>query len=98
MTKLIGDPVADAERFKATSPSLNTDKIHAPVLLAYVGKDRRVPLEHGERFHDALMKQPGATSEWIVYKDEGHGWRDDETNIDFWNRVARFLDANIGAH
>ena len=98
MTKLIGDPVADAQRFKATSPSLNTDKIHAPVLLAYGGKDSRVPLEHGERFHDALMKQPGAKSEWIVYKDEGHGWYYYDDKIDFWNRVIKFLDANTGAH
>ena len=66
MARLIGDPVTDAAKFKATSPSEHADKIHAPVLLAYGGKDKRVPIEHGERFHDALMKQPGAASEWIV--------------------------------
>ncbi len=98
MRRMIGDPVADAAKFKATSPTGNVGKIHAPVLLAYGGKDRRVPIEHGERFHDALVKQPGAKSEWIVYDQEGHGWRSVDTNIDFWNRVARFLDANIGAH
>jgi dipeptidyl aminopeptidase/acylaminoacyl peptidase len=98
MTKLIGDPVADAARFKATSPSDNASRIHAPVLLAYGEKDVRVPLEHGERLRDALMKQPGAKVEWVVYKDEGHGWRYVENNLDFWNRVATFLDANIGAH
>ena len=98
MTKLIGDPVADAAKFKATSPTENAAKIHAPVLLAYGEKDKRVPLEHGERFHEALMKQPGAKVEWIVYEDEGHGWHYYEHTIDFWNRVAKFLDANIGAH
>ncbi len=98
MTKLIGDPVADAAKFKAVSPIENAARIRAPVLLAYGDQDKRVPLEHGERLHDALMKQPGAKSEWVVYKDEGHGWRYEETNLDFWNRVDRFLDANIGAH
>jgi dipeptidyl aminopeptidase/acylaminoacyl peptidase len=98
MPWLIGDPVADAAKLKATSPITNVARIHAPVLMAYGGKDLRVPIEHGERFHDALMKQPGAKSEWVVYDDEGHGWRTLETNIDFWNRVAKFLDANIGAH
>ena len=98
MTKLIGDPVADAAKFKATSPTENTAKIHAPVLLAYGGKDKRVPIEHGERLRDALKKQPGAQLEWVVYDDEGHGWRYLETDIDFWNRVTKFLDANIGAH
>ena len=98
LPKLVGDPATDAVKFKATSPSEHADKIRAPVLLAYGGKDKRVPIEHGERFHDALMKQPGAKSEWIVYKDEGHGWRYEVDNLDFWNRVAKFLDASIGAH
>ncbi len=96
--RMIGDPVADAEKFKATSPTGNVGKIRAPVLLAYGGKDRRVPIEHGERLRDALKAQTGAKTEWVVYQDEGHGWRSLETNIDFWNRVATFLDANIGAH
>jgi dipeptidyl aminopeptidase/acylaminoacyl peptidase len=98
MTRLIGDRVADAEQFKATSPIENAAKIRAPLLLAYGAKDQRVPLEHGEKLHDALMKQPGAKVEWVVYPDEGHGWYFYEDRIDFWNRVARFLDANIGAH
>ena len=96
MTKLLGDPKADADRLRATSPIANVGKIHAPVLLAYGGKDKRVPIDHGERFHEAMLKQPGAKVEWVVYKNEGHGWRALDTNIDFWNRVARFLDANIG--
>ena len=97
MTKLIGDPVADAAKFKATSPLENAAKIHAPVLMAYGEKDKRVPLEHGERMRDALAKQSGGKNEWIVYENEGHGWRYIENDIDFWNRVAKFLDANIGA-
>ena len=97
MPHMIGDPVADAAQLKATSPVNNVAKIRAPLLMAYGGKDRRVPLEHGETFHDALRKQPGAQVEWVVYGKEGHGWRSVDTNVDFWNRVAKFLDANDGA-
>lgn len=96
LTKLVGDQKSHGEQFKATSPIAQVARIRSPVLLAYGGKDERVPLEHGERFHDALMKQPGARSEWILYDDEGHGWRSVDTRIDFWNRAARFLDVNIG--
>lgn len=96
LTKLVGDQASHAEQFKATSPIVQVARIHAPVLLAYGAKDQRVPLEHGEKFHDALTKQPGAQSEWIVYDNEGHGWRSMDTRIDFWNRVTRFLDTNIG--
>jgi dipeptidyl aminopeptidase/acylaminoacyl peptidase len=98
MPLLIGDPVTDAAQLKATSPTNVVARIHAPILMAYGGKDRRVPIEHGELFRDALKKQPGAKVEWVVYGKEGHGWRAVDTRIDFWNRVARFLDANIGAH
>jgi len=98
MPVLVGDPVADAAQLKATSPTNVVARIHAPVLMAYGGKDRRVPIEHGERFRDALKRQPGAQIEWVVYDKEGHGWRALDTRVDFWNRVARFLDANIGAH
>jgi len=98
MPLLVGDPVTDAAQLKATSPVNLVAKIHAPILLAYGGKDKRVPIEHGERFRDALGKQPGAKVEWVVYDKEGHGWRALDTRIDFWTRVAHFLDANIGAH
>jgi dipeptidyl aminopeptidase/acylaminoacyl peptidase len=92
LPKLVGDPKTSAAQFKATSPIEQVARIRAPVLLAYGGKDLRVPLEHGERFHAALMRQPGARSQWIVYENEGHGWRTVETRIDFWNRAAKFLD------
>ena len=96
MPKLIGDRETDAAQLKATSPLRNVDKIHAPLLLAYGGKDTRVPKDHGVKFRDAMMKQPGADVQWVLYDDEGHGWRSVDARIDFWNRAAAFLDKNIG--
>lgn len=98
MPRLVGDRVADAEQLKATSPILNAARIHAPLLMAYGGDDRRVPIVHGEKMHDALMKQPGADVQWVVYPKEGHGWATLATKVDFWNRAAAFLDKNIGPH
>jgi len=98
MPRLIGDRVADAAQLRATSPILNAGRIHSPLLMAYGGEDFRVPIEHGEKLRAALAKQSGADVEWVVYDKEGHGWRTLSTNIDFWNRVAAFLDRNIGQH
>ena len=98
MPRLIGDPVVDAAQLRATSPILNAGKIKAPLLMAYGGEDFRVPIEHGEKMRAALKKQSSADVEWVVYADEGHGWRAMSTQIDFWNRVAAFLDKNIGAN
>ena len=33
--------------------------------------------------------------EWVVYPEEGHGWRDLKANEDFWGRVERFLGQHL---
>ena len=69
--------------------------IRQPLLLAYGGADLRVPLYHGRQFHDAVSKT-NRQVEWIEYPDEGHGWTLPKNRIDFWGRVEKFLDKNIG--
>ena len=64
--------------------------------MAYGGKDRRVPIEHGKAFRDAVSSN-NKSVEWIVYPDEGHGWSELKTNVDFWTRVEKFLDRHIGS-
>ncbi len=95
MPLLIGDRDKDAERIAATSPVNVAGRIKQPLLLAYGGADRRVPLEHGKKFRDAVQKSNDKV-EWIEYPDEGHGWGLYRDQIDFWTRVEKFLDANIG--
>lgn len=92
---MIGDQVADAAQLAATSPLVQADKIRAPVLMAYGANDRRVPLIHGEKMKDALRAR-GVPVEWVVYADEGHGFLLEENRLDFYRRVAAFLDRNIG--
>ncbi len=58
------------------------------------GVDRRVPIDHGKQFRDAVG-QTNKDVEWIAYSDEGHGWRKLETNVDFWTRVEKFLERNL---
>jgi len=94
--EMIGDPDKDAAYFNASSPLQNAGRIKAPVLMAYGGQDRRVPPVHGERMRDALRKQ-GVPVEWVVYDDEGHGFMVEAARYDFYTRVAKFLDANIGS-
>jgi dipeptidyl aminopeptidase/acylaminoacyl peptidase len=95
MPLLVGDQVKDAEQLKATSPLEQAAKIKRPLLLAYGTHDRRVPIVHGERFYKAV-KAHNPDVEWITYDGEGHGWTLPENRIDFWTRVEKFLDRNIG--
>ena len=91
---LLGERVADAADLKEHSPLTHAAKITQPLLLAYGSEDKRVPIVHGEKFRSAV--QAGNRQvEWKVYKDEGHGWRLPANNVDFWNRVAGFLDKHL---
>jgi dipeptidyl aminopeptidase/acylaminoacyl peptidase len=95
MPTLVGDPVKDAEQFAATSPIKQASRITQPLLLAYGGADRRVPIYHGRKFYDAV-KTTNKNVDWVVYEHEGHGWTLVETRLDFWGRVEKFLQQHIG--
>ena len=96
LPQMLGDPVKDAERFKATSPIQQAARITRPLLLAYGGVDERVPLNHGTQFRDAVMRT-NQQVEWVQYPEEGHGWALEKNRIDFWQRVEKFLDRHIGS-
>ncbi|MEW6024704.1 MAG: alpha/beta fold hydrolase [Pseudomonadota bacterium] len=96
MPDMVGDQVKDAAQLKATSPIQQAARIKAPLLLAYGGVDRRVPMYHGRKFMDAI-KPTNSQVEWVAYQDEGHGWRLPANRVDFWSRVEKFLDKNIGS-
>ncbi|THC42918.1 S9 family peptidase [Massilia sp. Mn16-1_5] len=96
MPDLVGDRVKDAAQLKATSPIEQAARIKAPLLLAYGGVDQRVPMYHGRKFLDAV-KPHNKQVEWIEYLDEGHGWSLPKNRVDFWSRVEKFLDKNIGS-
>ena len=95
MPELVGDVDKDAERFTATSPLKQAARIKQPLLMAYGGADVRVPVYHGRKFHDAV-KAHNPNVEMVVYEEEGHGWALPKNRIDFWSRVEKFLDRNIG--
>ncbi|HZV65025.1 MAG TPA: prolyl oligopeptidase family serine peptidase, partial [Telluria sp.] len=94
MPALVGDRIGDAAQLKAASPLENAARIRQPLLMAYGGWDLRVPIVHGEKFRDAV-RQRNNKVEWVVYPDEGHGWRKPENQVDFWTRVEAFLQRNL---
>jgi dipeptidyl aminopeptidase/acylaminoacyl peptidase len=95
MPALIGDRSADRAQLDRTSPLKRAVEITKPVLMAYGGKDRRVPLPHGTEMRDALKKAGRVEVEWIEYPDEGHGFLLEANEVDFWTRVERFLARHL---
>jgi dienelactone hydrolase len=96
MRALIGDPdsEADAAMFRRNSPLPRAAELKQPLLMAHGADDLRVPLAHASRFRDAIeAHNRNVTS--VVYDNEGHGWRNEKNNIDFWKRVEAFLDLHL---
>ncbi|MEO8103784.1 MAG: prolyl oligopeptidase family serine peptidase, partial [Betaproteobacteria bacterium] len=94
MPVLVGDREKDATQFAATSPVRQAAKLTQPLLMAYGGVDRRVPIVHGITLRSAVESH-NKNLEWTTYPDEGHGWMLESNTFDFWTRVEKFLDRNL---
>jgi dipeptidyl aminopeptidase/acylaminoacyl peptidase len=90
----VGDKDADREQFLKTSPAKNADKIKAPVLLVMGAEDQRVPIIHGQTMRDAL-ERAGKPVEYVVYKDEAHGFNKHENVVDFYTRLEAFFGKHL---
>ena len=95
MPQLIGDRVKDAAQLAATSPLKQAARLKTPLLLAHGTADHRVPIEHAERFRDALDRRQREQLTWLRYDDEGHGWDTQATNLAFWGQVEGFLKQHL---
>jgi dipeptidyl aminopeptidase/acylaminoacyl peptidase len=95
MPEMIGDRVKDAAQLKATSPLQQAEHLTQPLLMAHGGDDRRVPINHSTKMLRA-MRGTNPHVEWIEYSEEGHGWYLVKNRVDFWTRVEKFLERQIG--
>ncbi len=94
MAERVGDPDTEEEFLDEWSPANHADKIRVPVFMAYGLQDPRVNIKHARVMEDA-MEEHGVKFELMVKKDEGHGFRKEENQIDFYTRVESFLAENL---
>jgi dipeptidyl aminopeptidase/acylaminoacyl peptidase len=92
----IGDP-ADKELMNRMSPLAHVDKIKAPLMIVQGAKDPRVVKQHATDLRDALEDR-GITlndDEWIMKKNEGHGFRKEENRIELYEKMEKFLAKHL---
>ncbi len=89
-TRTIGDPKEDKEMLHAYSPINFLDRIQAPVLIVHGSQDPRVPVDQAKRLRSNLVKQKKA-HEWLVKKDEGHGFRKPDNKFELYHKIDAFL-------
>ena len=87
---MVGHPERDKDRLTRTSPALNADKIRTPLMVVQGARDPRVNKAESDQMVEAL-KQRGVEVPYIVKDNEGHGFRNEENQFEFYGTMEKFL-------
>jgi len=87
----IGDPEKDAEMLLRKSPLFHSDKIEKPLLVLQGEKDPRVLKQESDSIVEAVKKK-GVPVEYLVFENEGHGFRRKESQKRAYEAMLAFLD------
>ena len=91
----MGDPATDRDRLHAISPLFHAGNIRKPLLVVQGANDPRVlQVESDELVAEA--RKNGAEVEYLIFDDEGHGFRKRENRIEAANKYVAFLDKHLG--
>lgn len=91
-----GDPRTEAEMLRRLSPIHRIDRVQAPLLVLHGRNDTNVPVVEAEQIVESL-KRRGVPVEYVLFPDEGHGWRRTATRIRSTVAIARFFAERLGA-
>ena len=69
-----GDPKTQADLLKRLSPIHKLDRVKAAMMVMHGANDTNVPLVEAQQVVDTL-KQNGRPVDFVLFPDEGHGWR-----------------------
>jgi dipeptidyl aminopeptidase/acylaminoacyl peptidase len=89
--KMMGHPSENRAGYKAGSPVWQVSDIQAPLLILHGLSDPYVPPSQSEELVEALRRE-GKIFEYKTYPDEGHGFMKRKNQLDFYERMERFLD------
>jgi dipeptidyl aminopeptidase/acylaminoacyl peptidase len=92
--EMVGDPVADEALLRSVSPVSNVDKIKTPLLVVQGANDPRVKQAESEQVVEALRKR-GVSVQYILKQNEGHGFRNEENRIEFYDAMVKFLAEHV---
>jgi dipeptidyl aminopeptidase/acylaminoacyl peptidase len=75
-----GDPKTQRDLLRQLSPVHRLDRVKAPVLVLHGANDTNVPVVEAEQVVKALQGR-GVPVKYVLFPDEGHGWRKTATQI-----------------
>ncbi|CAM3781508.1 alpha/beta fold hydrolase [Litorimonas haliclonae] len=90
----MGDPATDEERHRAISPLFHAEDINKPLLVVQGANDPRVLQVESDELVEAVRKND-VPVEYIIFEDEGHGFRNKSNRIEASNAYVEFLDTYL---
>ncbi len=88
----MGDPnTVDSVRLYNISPLFHAENIKNPVMVLQGANDPRVLQIESDEMVEA-MKQNNVPVEYVIFPDEGHGFRKKENEIKGYASILKFLD------
>lgn len=90
----MGDPAEDADRHRAISPLFHAERIQKPLLVIQGANDPRVLQAESDELVEAVRKN-NVPVEYVLFPDEGHGFRRRENRITASEAYVKFLDTHL---
>jgi dipeptidyl aminopeptidase/acylaminoacyl peptidase len=89
-----GDPKTQADLLKRLSPIHKLDRVTAAMLVMHGANDTNVPLVEAQQVVDTLKKN-GRDVEFLLFPDEGHGWRKIPNRVKSTVTMAEFFRRHL---
>lgn len=89
-----GDPDKEAEMLRQLSPLTRIDRVKAPTIVLHGANDTNVPLIEAEQVVENLKKR-NVPVEYVLFPDEGHGWRKTPNRIRSAVSIVKFFEKHL---
>lgn len=92
-----GNPDTQIEMLRRLSPINRIDRIKSPVIVIHGANDTNVPVIEAEQVVENL-KRRNVPVEYILFPDEGHGWRKIPNRIRSTVSIVKFFETYLKAN
>ncbi len=92
----MGDPEKDADHLARISPVFHAERIVRPLLVLQGANDPRVLPQESEDIV-AKIKANGVATRYLLFPDEGHGFRKTANQVLAYRTIKEFLDEHLKA-
>ncbi|GHC04010.1 alpha/beta hydrolase family protein [Thermomonas carbonis] len=89
-----GDPETQLQLLRDLSPIHKLDRVKTPLLVMHGANDTNVPVVEAEQVVAALKKR-GVPVEYLLFPDEGHGWRKQANRVTSTATLAAFFAKHL---